>query len=498
MTVLVFFLALTGFKISAERAVIMAILLTLARLWYYRADLINILAFTGLLLLIADPCCFLDPGFNLTFLITAGIISGRNLLFGKKGTGNSVLKEAAAANLNAAICSIPLSFHYFMRYSFTGPLSGMILIPVTASILCVSIVFLVLSFLALIPAPAALFLPDLLLKVFLFLTESLARGINLSTFHPPPQPYLMVLFYVFYFTLCWSGCHRYLKCPLLLLTILTLYLILKPIPSYNPGSPEIYFLDVGQGDCHIVVLPGGDALLIDGGGSRFGDFEVGKQVVLPFILRKGIRVRWIAISHYHPDHCRGVNELLEVLRPEEVWISSRPDHCPLFDKLTQLSGRFSQIRTVQAGFRFMHRGILLEVLYPFTQLNPFSTKNDHSLVIRISSGPWKVLFTGDIEEAAEQQITSKYGKSLQCSILKVPHHGSGTSSSPEFLQRCSPGAAIFPLGFRNSFGFPHPGILARYRNLECRLFFTSEHGGVMARLDPDRIRFKVSRLSPKI
>ena len=104
-------------------------------------------------------------------------------------------------------------------------------------------------------------------------------------------------------------------------------MVIEP-PRVRPGFPEVYFLDVGQGDAHIVVFPGGDSLLIDGGGSGFGDFEAGKQIVLPFILRKRIHIRWIAVSHYHPDHCRGINEIVEVLRPEEVWISSIPDNSP--------------------------------------------------------------------------------------------------------------------------------------------------------------------------
>jgi len=268
-------------------------------------------------------------------------------------------------------------------------------------------------------------------------------------------------------------------------------------PQYNPEFPEIYFLNVGQGDSHIVVFPGGDSLLIDGGGSRFGDFEVGKQIVLPFILRKGIRVRWIAVSHYHSDHCRGINEIVGILKPEEVWISSAPDNSRIFDILSDKCRGITKLRKVTSGFRISKGKVLIEVLYPFDLLEPFSTKNDHSQVIKLTSGGHTVLFTGDIEIAGENALSKKYGRELKCSILKVPHHGSGTSSSLNFLRMCRPANAVFPLGYKNSFGFPDMEVVQRYKLFKTRLFFTSEHGGIMARLNPGTIEFEVSRFIPQ-
>ena len=148
---------------------------------------------------------------------------------------------------------------------------------------------------------------------------------------------------------------------------------------------------------------------------------------------------------------------------------------------------------VHAGFSRRSGPVGIEVVYPFSPLTPFSTKNDHSQVIRVTAGPWSVLFTGDIEENAEKELAGRYGNALRCDILKVPHHGSASSSTAGFLSRCSPGAAVFPLGYNNSFGFPHPTVLARYRSLGCRLFFTSELGGILAQLRPGKISWKVSR-----
>jgi len=497
ISVLLLFLVITGFKVSAERAVLMAVLLSIAKIFYLKSNPLNILSFAGLILLIIDPCSFLDPGFNLTFLITAGIISGRNIFFPEENRKNSYLKEAAAANLNAAVCSIPVSLFFFMRYSFTGILSGLILLPITAVIMCFSLPIIPLSLYSFLPAFPFLLLSDISLKIFFFLAGSFSKIIDLSIFRPPPSVILIFLFFISFFFLCYSGRNWYIKTFFALLTVSFLTMTIIRGPQYDPEFPEIYFLDVGQGDSHIVVLPGGDSLLIDGGGSRFGDFEVGKQIVLPFILRKGIRVRWIAVSHYHPDHCRGINEIVGILKPEEVWISSAPENNRIFDILSDKCRGITKLRKIASGFRISKCNVVIEVLYPFDLLIPFSTKNDHSQVIKLTSGDHTVLFTGDIEIAGENALVKKYGRDLKCSILKVPHHGSGTSSSLNLLRMCRPDNAIFPLGYKNSFGFPDREVIKRYKLFKTRLFFTSEHGGIMARLIPGVIKFEVSRFPPQ-
>ncbi len=493
ISILLLFLLITGFKVSAERAVLMAVLFSISKIFYLRADPVNILSFTGLILLIINPCSFLDPGFNLTFLTTAGIISGRKIFFRDDKKKNSYLKEAAAANLNAAVCSIPVSLFFFLRYSFTGILSGIILLPLTAAIMIFSLPLLPLSICPILPADPLIFLSDTLLKTFFFLAGSFSEVLGLSIFRPPPSVILLLFFFISFFSLCYLSRCRYINFFLFFLTASLLFLAIQRGPPYNPDHPEIYFLDVGQGDSHIIVFPGGDSLLIDGGGSGFGDFEVGKQIVLPFILKKGIRIRWIAVSHYHPDHCRGINEIVNILSPKEVWISSAPDNSSIFDTLSEKCRDSTKLRKVASGFRLSYGGSLIEILYPFKVLEPFSTKNDHSQVIKLTTGDHTVLFTGDIETNAENAVIKKYGINLKCSILKVPHHGSATSSSYNFLRMCLPDNAVFPLGYKNSFGFPDREVLLRYRLFKTKLFFTSEHGGILARLKPGTIEFKVSR-----
>lgn len=495
--VLLTFLLLTGFKISAQRAVLMAILISIAKMFYLRSDIINIICFTGFILLLKDPRYFLDPGFILTFTITAGIVSGRKLFFGNETKKKSYLKEMIAANINASAMSIPLSLFFFMRYSFTGFLAGPVLLPLTAIIMCLSIPLIPVSLFPAFAASPFTAMADLPLRIFFFLAESFSKELDLTIYRPPPATLVLFTSLIFFFVLSFTGKKKLIKIFLsILFSISILAIVIKP-PPYNPRYPEIYFLDVGQGDAHIVVLPGGDSLLIDGGGSGFGNFEVGRQIVLPFILQQGIHIRWIAVSHYHPDHCRGVNEIIDILKPEEVWISSAPDENRLYNKLVDKCSGNILIRKINAGFRIKSGETEIALLFPLQFLQPFRTSNNHSQVIRISHLDKTILFTGDIEEKAEKELIRRYGKKLKCNILKVPHHGSGTSSSARLLNMTDPDQAVFSLGHRNSFGFPDREVREKYEHNHIKLFYTSKHGGIKVILHPEGSIFQVSRFAPK-
>lgn len=494
---LMLFLMLTGFKISAQRAVLMAVLISISKMLYLKSDIINIISFTGLILLMKDPQYFLDPGFILTFTITAGIVSGRNIFFGSDQKKASFLKEMIAANINASITAIPLSLYFFMRYSFAGLLAGPVLLPVTAAIMCLSLPIIPLSLLPHTIAAPFMFLSLLPLKIFFFLAESFSGELDLTIFRAPPPFFILFSSLILFFLVCFSRKMRKVRILSTILACFTFSLMIIKPPPYDPEFPEIYFLEVGQGDSHIVVLPGGDSLLIDGGGSGFGDFEVGKQIVLPFILKQGIKIRWIAVSHYHPDHCRGVNEIVSILKPEEVWISSSPDENTLYRTLIDNCYGITRIRKISSGFGIKNRETKIELLFPFSVLQPFRTSNDHSQVIRVSYRNKKVLFTGDIENRAEKELIARYGRKLKCNILKVPHHGSNTSSSAILLKMTDPEHAVFPLGYRNSFGFPHENVTGRYKQRHINLLYTSEHGGIRMVLNPGEIAISVSRFGEK-
>jgi competence protein ComEC len=262
---------------------------------------------------------------------------------------------------------------------------------------------------------------------------------------------------------------------------------------YSPGNLEVFFLDVGQGDSHVVVFPGGDALLIDGGGVYYSDFQVGRNIVLPFILEKRIHIKWIAVSHYHPDHAYGVAEIIDILKPKELWISSEtPDELG-YKKLFQAVPSSTRIKKIAAPFTRKIANCTIQFLYPDRFIRENRSHNNHSQVVKISDQYHSFLFTGDIEKEVEADLRDNNCTALQSTVIKVPHHGSASSSSPGFLECVNPRFAIFSCGLNNRFGFPHRKVLDTYQDQGIKYLSTGRSGGIQLISLPNGIEIETSK-----
>ncbi|MCP4213171.1 MAG: DUF4131 domain-containing protein, partial [bacterium] len=334
--VLIVFLALSGFKISAERAVLMAVLLFIARYFYLEVDIFNIISFAGFCILALNPAQFADAGFILTFTLTAAIVVGRKLfipLMEKWKFLHSYLQELLSANISAALIALPLSLYLFKRYTFAGVLSGLLLFPLTAVITAGGMLLIPLAPTSPILSRAVLALLDFPLQLFFLIVEFFStRCAGLTIFRASPPLLLVMVMPATFFMLSLKTGKRVKSASAGILIIAVFFMTANLFP-YSPDNLEIYYLDVGQGDAQLVVFPGGDALLVDGGGTYYSDFQVGRSLVLPFILQKRIRVKWVAVSHYHPDHSVGLSEIIDILKPAELWVSSEATADSFYDRL---------------------------------------------------------------------------------------------------------------------------------------------------------------------
>ncbi len=518
--VLLLFLALSGFNIPAERAVLMAILIFIARLLFRNIHIFNIISLTGLLFLIQNPACFLDAGFILTFSLTAAIAAGRLIFiplfenFSTKknipplpsapNTSHHLLKEKKThwfaefltANISASLMSLPLSLYYFNQYSFSGFFAGFVLIPLTALITGAGLLLIPL-------APISTFLSNILLfflhfplilffKAAFFFSETLKMVI----YRPSPSFILLIFLFALYFL---GSSVKYLSVKLIAGIILItgcVYISIPPAP-YNPSNLEVFILDVGQGDSSVIVFPGGDALLIDAGGTphAYSDFEVGKRIVLPFLLEKQIHIRWIAASHHHPDHIEGISEIISILQPEELWISSSDESegDTSYNRLIQAIPPSTKIKTCVSPFTKKIHGCLIQCIFPDHFLSGIHATNNQSMVLRISDSFNSFLFPGDIEKEVENELAEKQCSSLHSTVIKVPHHGSISSSSISFLRCVSPRYAVFSNAKDNQFKFPHPGVLANYKYVQAQCLATAKNGGIRFISTPHGIQIETSR-----
>jgi competence protein ComEC len=246
---------------------------------------------------------------------------------------------------------------------------------------------------------------------------------------------------------------------------------------------RVRFLDVGQGDAAVIELPGGEVVVVDGGGLGRSSFDVGERVVAPYLWSRKIRrVDVLVATHGDWDHQGGLHFLAREFAPRELWMSAAAKEqsrlAALADSVRTSGGR---VRVVRAGeTAYARRGVTIECLHPPD--GAAASANDSSLVLSLRFGRRLLLFTGDVEGPGEDAITARFAP-RSVSALKVPHHGSGTSSGPSLLRWARPEVAIFSLGAGNSYGFPQSAVLDRYRRAGARMLRTDRDGSIWVSTD---------------
>jgi competence protein ComEC len=455
----------------------MAVPLLLSRYFFYGVDVYNILSLSGIVILCFNPAEFLDPGFVLTFVLTAAIVAGRTVWDRFLHRMVRAVRELVSANLSASLVAIPLSLYYFKRYSFSGVLAGVILIPLTGVILMFGFTVVLAAPLSSALCTAVLKAADPFLCLFFALVDGFATHLDLTVFRASPPVATVLAVPLLFFLLGRPVRFRFQKSLLgLMITVLLLWMVLPAAP-HRPGNLTVFFLDVGHGDAAVVLFPSGRSLLIDGGGSHSG-FQVGKRLVHPFLIQKRLRINWVAVSHYHPDHCRGIVEIVGILKPAEVWLSSASVRTPGYRRLIDALPAATRIRRCKAADVLWIDKCRVAFLHPPEFIRADRTHNNHSQVISISSPHHTFLFTGDAEGVVEAEISNRDPLYLKADVLKVPHHGSRTSSTARFLDEVRPRIALFSHSTHNRFHFPHPEVKQRYIDRGIGMLSTARHGGV--------------------
>ena len=245
---------------------------------------------------------------------------------------------------------------------------------------------------------------------------------------------------------------------------------------------EVTFLSVGQGDSTFVRFPGGASWLIDGGGAVASHFDLGAAILAPFLWERGVgELEVMALSHPHPDHALGLIGVAPLVGARELWLSTGVESGGLVHGLEAALGPLTLTRRLAAGAHFERGPVTIDVLGP-PPSKRFDKVNDQSLVLALTYGEVRFLLPGDAEEEAEEALLAS-GADLHATVLKAPHHGSGTSSTPAFIHAVRPSSVVFCVGRDNRFGFPLEEVQARYRDAGCRLFRTDRDGAITFRTD---------------
>jgi competence protein ComEC len=263
-----------------------------------------------------------------------------------------------------------------------------------------------------------------------------------------------------------------------------IWILLEPaalLRSRGDGRLHVTFLDVGQGDAALVQFPQGDTLLVDTGGvGGSGAFDIGDRVVAPLLRGAGVRrLGTLALTHGDVDHIGGARSLIREFRPWELWEGIPvPQSEPLRNLQVLAHAVGSRWANVQASDHVRIGGVDVFVRHPGRpDWERQRTRNNDSIVLEVVWQDVSVVLTGDIGRETELSIASHFAAS-PLRVIKVPHHGSRTSSSPEFLRALAPRLAVFSVGRANQFGHPAPAVLDGYALVGADIFRTDRDGAV--------------------
>ena len=285
--------------------------------------------------------------------------------------------------------------------------------------------------------------------------------------------------------------HRFVLPMSILQVLLIAVLVLHPLSSGRADAQlHVDFLDVGQGDSALVTMPDGTTLLVDGGGNTTeAARRIGETVVSEYLWWRGLsEVDYVLATHADADHIDGLNDVLKNFRVRSALVARRPANDPEFLKFSQtLMATNTHAEVIHAGDVIHFGAVEVSVLWP-PSAGEQSTNND-SIVLRLKFGEHSILLTGDIEKLAERALVES-NQDLNATVVKVPHHGSKTSSTDDFVRATKPNLAIIPVGRNSMFGHPHPEVVQRWQANGATVLTTGECGTITITTDGHELSLK--------
>jgi competence protein ComEC len=546
----VFYAYIAGMGVPIVRAVLMLSLFLVARLLYRDRCGLNATGFAALMVLTLSPAALFDAGFQMTFLALLAItgislpilertstpyrsalqhldstgydlslepklaqfrldlrlVAGRlGQFLGARAAGIIVTGAAGVilalfelllvSAITQAVLVLPMRT-YFHRAAILGLAANVLVLPLAGLMLNAGVAAIALSYISLPFARVCAWLAAAALHWTLACLHSLTR-FHIAQWRVPDPTLLLSLLAVAGILLAFFAVRKQRAVAFAGLAALFvsggIAAIYHAAPQIKRGKLEITAIDVGQGDSLLVVSPEGRTMLIDGGGSTgpvHSEFDFGEDVVAPYLWSRGLEhLDVVALTHAHGDHIGGLPRIIEDFHPSELWVGINPGTTALLHLYDIAQRNQVTIHTHTAGDTVDWGGTKIRVLSPPADWQPIPKRaNNDSLALLIAYGDTKALLAGDLEKKMERFVASE---SPRADLLKVAHHGSATSTTPELLAAVHPRFAVISAGYQNSFGHPRQLVLDRLQAAEVRTYRTDLQGAVTFLLDGKRVEARV-------
>ncbi|MDP5239904.1 DNA internalization-related competence protein ComEC/Rec2 [Uliginosibacterium sp. 31-16] len=453
------YVLLAGSGVPAQRTLYMLAVAALA-LWLERgAGATRVMALALLVVLLIDPWAVLAAGFWLSFGAVGALLLMANAVPEQAGVGHWLLNWLRA-QWAVTLFTLPMLLGLFQQFSLVSPLVNAIAIPL------ISIVITPLALLfALLPLPSLAEFANWLLGWLMGFLHWMAQ-LPLAVWQQAAPPFWLVA--VCCVAALWAFLPR--GVPARWIGLLSFLPLLAWTPL-RPGAGEVQLtvLDVGQG-LAVHVRTAGHDLLFDTGPQYSPETDAGERIVIPYLRAVGTpRLDRLVVSHDDNDHAGGADSLLAEY-PVASWRSSLPDMHAL---------RMFPVphQPCRRGERWEWDGVGFELLHPFDDFS--GSDNEISCVLRIETVAGAILLTGDIEQRAEAALLAQGPGKLQATLVVAPHHGSRSSSTPDFVAATGARSVVFTAGYRNRFHHPAQEIVARYVHGGASPYRSDQDGAIV-------------------
>ncbi|MDE5907794.1 MAG: DNA internalization-related competence protein ComEC/Rec2 [Lachnospiraceae bacterium] len=489
---MVLYCTMTGFSVSAIRAVIMFSLQMGAVITERTYDMLSAVAVAAVLILINQPLYLKHSGFLFSF----GCVLGIGLIIPALTEGKQTIYPAVKKLLGSiAMMTVTLPIYLWFYYQFPvySVLLNLLVIPLMSFLMAAGLLLLACSILC----PPAVLPFVLLIKGILRIYEEtcticdMLPGSILTSGRPQIWQMVLYLSFLFLIALIKKKGSLILRWGIALSAV---FLMILPTRS----GLRITFLDVGQGDCICIKNEYGNSYLVDGGSSSVSN--VGEYRIMPFLKSQGIScLEAVFITHPDEDHCNGIKELIETGKLQGIMIknlvlpdisqNAKEEAYLELEHLAALSG--IPVSYISTGQKITDNQLTITCLHPtkgYTSKNP----NEYSTVLSLASNNFSAMLTGDIEGEGEQMLIRflQKEKTTPITILKVAHHGSKYSTENVFLKTTSPRIALISAGKNNPYGHPHSELVDRLIQADCQIYQTNQTGALTVLIKNDKMTVK--------
>ncbi len=503
VVVLGLYMLLTGARPSVVRAVIMSALFIGGIVFQRSAHPLNTLGVAALVLLAVRPPALFDVGFQLSMAAVGGIVTLNPRFldlvpesYREAGVADWLI-SMVTVSLAAMLGTAPVLLYHFGWVSAAGLLLNVVGIPCTGLALSAAVAMEVVGGLwpvagAAFGSTAALFVDGLLLTSRLGAEWFSWAGIRVAN---PDVWTIGALIAGIVGLAQWPRPRLRWRCILCVLMLGAGGVWVGIANGEGDPTLDLVFFDVGQGDALLVSTPSGQHVMVDTGPRSFGGSSAASYSVLPFLKQRGIdHLDGVVVTHPDGDHLGGLPSILKEVSVGRVIHSGQGAGTDLYAETRRLMDRLDiSERAVDRGDVFAFGNARMQVLGPPAEpsRHGIESENGRSVVLHLAYGSTEVFLPGDVERSAERDLVRSYGGQLASQVVKVPHHGSETSSTPALVRACVDASertrAVVSVGKSNRFGMPSEDVLRRWREKGAMVQSTARGGAVWLRSDGEGV-----------